>query len=250
MESKEVKPDSDKNIADILLKKKQAEGKQEIKDSRLSKPETKPVHEHSENKSEPRFAEKPDGDVFATEYKIDWKKHKTVELIEIKIRKINQLFNSFDPSPFLEKDLDQDAFEYIVSAVGEHHLKVKQKIVIYMPKFEKRKVSEAEITKAIHHYFEYKKILAERSIKLKLQEGQVSLIIGIVFLGSCLILRELITSSYDNLFMNILGEGLIIGGWVAMWKPISNILYDWWPLRKEKNIFEKISKMEVDFVYT
>jgi len=239
------KKDSDKNIADILLKNKKDTPKS---DKEIPK---EPLLLKAPDKAqpvEPRF-EKP-GDVFTTEYKTDWKKHKTVELIEIKIRKINQLFNSFDPSPFLEKDIDQDAFKYIVSAVGEHPIKVKQKIIIYMPKYEKRKISEQEIVKAIHHYFEYEKILAERGIKLKLREGQVSLAIGVVFLAACLILREFVVEQYTTIWSNIAAEGLIIGGWVAMWKPISDLLYEWWPLRKEKQIYEKVSKMEVEFRYT
>jgi hypothetical protein len=34
-------------------------------------------------------------------------------LIELKLRKVNQLFNTLDPSPFLDRDLDADAEQYI-----------------------------------------------------------------------------------------------------------------------------------------
>jgi hypothetical protein len=33
-------------------------------------------------------------------------------LIEIRLSNVSQIFNSFDPSPFLEKDLDEDAESY------------------------------------------------------------------------------------------------------------------------------------------
>ena len=36
-------------------------------------------------------------------------------LIEVKLTELNQLFNSMDPSPFHERDLDHDAEEFIVS---------------------------------------------------------------------------------------------------------------------------------------
>jgi hypothetical protein len=176
-----------------------------------------------------------------------------VKLIEIKIKKINQLFNSFDPSPFLEKDLDDDAFEYIVSSVSEHPHKTKQKVLIHLPKNQQKSISEVEIRKAIHNYFEYKKILAERSIKLKLKEGQYSLIIGVAFLATCLLIREwfvTIPAGSQTVWTYIVIEGLLIGGWVAMWKPISDILYEWWPIYKEKNIFKKISEMDIEFRYT
>jgi len=172
-----------------------------------------------------------------------------VHHIDIKIQKINQLFNSFDPSPFLEKDLDDDAFEYIVSSVSEHPIKLKQKIIIYIPKNQRSKMSEVEIRRAVHNFFEYKKILAERSIKLKLKEGQLSFIVGITFLVLCLVIGEYIRGLANNAFTSIAYEGLLIGGWVAMWKPISDILYEWWPIWKEKKIYKKISEMDIEFRY-
>jgi hypothetical protein len=39
--------------------------------------------------------------------------------IKLKLRDMNQLFNSMDPSPFIEKDLDDDAEEFIVSWARE-----------------------------------------------------------------------------------------------------------------------------------
>jgi hypothetical protein len=35
--------------------------------------------------------------------------------ISLKLRDVSQLFNSMDPSPFIEKNLDDDAEEFIVS---------------------------------------------------------------------------------------------------------------------------------------
>ncbi len=39
--------------------------------------------------------------------------------IEISLSRLSQLFNSFDPSPFHERDLDPDAEEYIVGSAEE-----------------------------------------------------------------------------------------------------------------------------------
>lgn len=176
----------------------------------------------------------------------DYVEREKYQLIEVKIKKISQLFNSLDPSPFLEKDLDDDAFEYIVSSVAEHHIKTKQRIIIHLPKKEMKKISEHEVRKAIHHHFEYKRMLAERDVNHKIEEGQLSFLIGVSFLAICLFLSNWISTHYTTLISNILVEGLIISGWVAMWKPISNILYDWWPMNKQKRTYDKISKMDVE----
>jgi hypothetical protein len=29
---------------------------------------------------------------------------------------------------------------------------------------------------------------------------------------------------------------LVIGGWVAMWRPMEVFLYDWWPVRAEARL--------------
>ncbi|KAJ4457777.1 hypothetical protein PAPYR_6582 [Paratrimastix pyriformis] len=51
--------------------------------------------------------------------------------IDIKIHHLSQLFNSYDPSPFLEKDLDDDAEEYIVTWARELPGKVPLSLVIH-----------------------------------------------------------------------------------------------------------------------
>lgn len=44
-----------------------------------------------------------------------------VTRISLRLRELNQLFNSMDPSPFNDRDLDHDAEEFIVSSAREAH---------------------------------------------------------------------------------------------------------------------------------
>jgi hypothetical protein len=176
--------------------------------------------------------------------------HRT-ETVEIKIKDIKQLFNSFDPSPFLEKDLDDDAVEYITTSFLEYPMKTGIKITVHMPENKKGKFNEDHIKDAIRNFYVYKNIIEDNNIKLKIEEGKKSLYIGLGFLVSCLFIREMITAHLvKNIFTIITSEAFLIFGWVAMWKPISNILYDWWPQKNLKKIYEKISKAEIDFIYT
>ena len=36
-----------------------------------------------------------------------------------------------------------------------------------------------------------------------------------------------------------------IGGWVAMWRPIEVFLYDWWPIRREARLYDRLAVMPV-----
>jgi hypothetical protein len=47
---------------------------------------------------------------------------------------------------------------------------------------------------------------------------------------------------------NIVLEGLSIVGWVAMWRPIQILLYDWWVVYRKKRIYEKIRDMGIEIV--
>jgi hypothetical protein len=42
-----------------------------------------------------------------------------VTKIEINLNRFSQLFNSLDPSPFHERDLDRDAEDYIIGSAEE-----------------------------------------------------------------------------------------------------------------------------------
>ena len=52
----------------------------------------------------------------------------------------------------------------------------------------------------------------------------------------------------NEAYQNFLKEGLIIMGWVAMWKPLELILFDWWPLYDKMRVFKKIINASVEII--
>ena len=44
----------------------------------------------------------------------------------------------------------------------------------------------------------------------------------------------------------ILQEGLLILGWVAMWRPLQVLLYDWWPIRHRTRLYARLAEMRVE----
>ena len=57
-------------------------------------------------------------------------------LIEIKLNQLQQVFNSLDPTPFLDRDLDDNAENYIINSVDEFPLNTSLKLVFYLPSNE------------------------------------------------------------------------------------------------------------------
>jgi hypothetical protein len=58
--------------------------------------------------------------------------------IELRLRELNQLFDSFDPAPFHEKDLDRDAEEYIVSWAREFAPAMPLVFRLHLPEDQRR----------------------------------------------------------------------------------------------------------------
>jgi hypothetical protein len=169
-------------------------------------------------------------------------------LIEIKLSSVAQLFNSFDPAPFHEKELDSAAEHYIVDMVKEFPQKTEFRIHIYLPPeivFTERAM---KIPTAIHNHFQYKTLVAERKFRSHFRYGRTTFLIGLTFLTIALIARQLVSGLNNHLLAQIVADALLIVGWVAMWEPITVLLYELWPIIQTKKIYEKISTMEIDIL--
>ncbi len=82
------------------------------------------------------------------------------------------------------------------------------------------------------------------------RRGRISLLIGLAFLGAAIRAGELIEAwLHAGGFITILRESLVIGGWVAMWRPIEVFLYDWRPIRAEARLYDRLAAMPVRIQY-
>ena len=166
--------------------------------------------------------------------------------IELNLRDVNQLFNTMDPSPFNERDLDHDAEEFIVSWARELPLADPLVLVVHLAALPQDRDAQAMIQEAIHHYFTYRLELSQLEFRHLMQDGRKSLLIGVAFLAACLTMGNVLVGAANGTFSAIEKEGLTIAGWVAMWRPMEIYLYDWWPLRRRGKILRKLSRMAVE----
>ena len=180
------------------------------------------------------------------EEKAEWRSPGEPRRIEIRLREIKQLFNSMDPSPFHEKDLDHDAEDFIFSWVQECHRDEPVKLVVHLEEAPDGKHSKTLIEQAIHHYFSYRAKMNWLELRRLLRQGRSSLLVGFSFLAVCLIASNFIARRQPGSLMLILKEALTIAGTVAMWRPMEIYLYEWWPLRRRGQIFEKMGRMPVE----
>jgi hypothetical protein len=167
-------------------------------------------------------------------------------LIEISLNQVQQLYNSFDPSPFHEKDLDDEADRYIFTAAREIGADKPFKLVIHLPGEAAGAADARAIESSIRKHFLYRLQTARRDLRHELSRGRTSLVIGLAFLAVCMIGREVALGFVPSAVQRILSEGLLIIGWVAMWGPLEVFLYGWWPIAGTCRILERLALLDVE----
>lgn len=167
--------------------------------------------------------------------------------IELRLRNSMALFNSMDPSPFKEKDLDAAAEEFIVSWAREHPANVPLVLRVHL---EDKPADDPAplLSESVHNYFRYRSDMLDRDFRQLMKQARTSLLIGLSFLAVCLVVSRYLLPEDGNTLTNFLRESLIIAGWVAMWRPIELYLYDWWPLRRKGQLYQRLAGMAVEVV--
>ena len=131
--------------------------------------------------------------------------------IDIRVRQARQLFDGRDPAPFRERDLDEKAVEYLLGAALE-----------------------------IPRHFAYQLEPVSRRLAEHVRRGRSFLIVGVTVLAAFLTLAEFAQALPVGTLREILREGLVITGWVAMWRPLEVLLYDWRPLLDERRQVQRL----------
>ena len=91
----------------------------------------------------------------------------------------------------------------------------------------------------------YQQRQTQRRLRLLFRDGRIALAIGVAFLVVGILIRQFAYSFGTGAASEIIAEGMLIAGWVAMWRPLEIFLYDWWPVRRRSRVFGKLMAMPV-----
>lgn len=168
-------------------------------------------------------------------------------LIELRLDSAQQLFDNRDPAPFHDKDLDPAAAAYITEAATELPPDARLALVVHLPKTAPA-VAGPDLGLAVARFFAREAATSGRALRSLLADGRLALLIGFAFLAACLGLVTLLTESGVDFGWpgRVLAEGLVIIGWVALWRPVEIFLYDWWPLLRRARLLQRLARMPVE----
>ena len=172
------------------------------------------------------------------------------EVIEVRVAELKQLFNAIDPSPFREKDLDPAAEEFITGWAKELPRDARLALLVHLERPAGLPDEAAALGEALREFFRHRAAAIRRRLRELFRRGRTSLVIGVTFVGASLLIGDLIVALLgERQISAVLRESLLIGGWVAMWRPMEVFLYDWWPIRAEARLADRLAAMPVRIVY-
>jgi hypothetical protein len=164
--------------------------------------------------------------------------------VELRLDQISRLYNSLDPAPFHEKELDAAAEDYIVGSAEDLGGR-EMRLVIMLPESELARPEAGQIAQSIRNHFALRERVEHRRLRAEWRRGRISLVIGLGFLVVCLFARELLASS-GSAVSRVLAEGFLIAGWVALWGPIDVFLYGWWPIAGRRRLLASLARLDVE----
>jgi len=166
--------------------------------------------------------------------------------LRLYLGELRQLFDSMDPAPFRERDLDPKAAEYIVDGAREAPAGVPLALVVQLGRETGAESTAALLRDAVREYFERRAAGRRRELRQLFHTGRISLLIGLAFLAGAIALAQFLGKGISHEgYAWLVSESLIIGGWVALWRPLEIFLYDWWPIRADARLFDRLAAMPV-----
>jgi len=167
--------------------------------------------------------------------------------IELHIRSIEQLFNPLDHSPLPERDLDEEAEHYIVGTARELDQRQPMAIVLHLPERAAKHRTAKDIPEALHHYFRYRSDQAAVDLRELFRVGRRSLAIGLCALVVTAMVNQAVRHYLpESPIGSLIAEGFFILGWVANWRPLEIFLYDWWPIKRKRDLLARLAASSVE----
>jgi hypothetical protein len=168
-------------------------------------------------------------------------------VIELRADRVANLFDPFDPFPIPSRDLSATAEDFIVGWARELPPAAPLNIRVHLADAEECARGDPEVAQAIARHFAQRADRMRGDLHELLRVGRLSLLIGLAVLGLCLIggrVAEMVLG--EGPFASFFGEGLIILGWVANWRPLEIFLYDWWPLVQRRRLYLRLASAPIE----
>lgn len=166
--------------------------------------------------------------------------------LDLHVDTSDRLFNSIDPAPFRERDLDPAVVTYVVEwaedLADDGALRVCVQLDTAAPDGGDTEFIQAGFAENFRQLAATKR----RELRRLFRDGRISLLIGVGFVAFAIVITESVSMFVENTrYAQIVADSAVIGAWVALWHPINIFLFDWWPMLRRARLYDRIAGAEV-----
>jgi hypothetical protein len=163
-------------------------------------------------------------------------------IVDIKLASVERVFDNRDPAPFRERNLDPQLVEYLVGAAEDLVSHERFRIIFWL----EQPCPPGEIEVPYRAHFEYELERIDRVRRRQRRAGWIALALAIVSIVVLVSLSELVARLIAGSIGAGLKEGLVISGWVLMWRPIEVLVYDSIPWRRARHVLRRLVAMPIE----
>jgi hypothetical protein len=169
-----------------------------------------------------------------------------VQALDIHVDTSERLFNSIDPAPFRDRDLDPEVITYVVEWAEDQPRDARLKLSVQLDHASPAHDDAAVIRAGLAENFRQLAASKRRELRRLFRDGRISLMIGLGFVAIAILIGESVSQTIRNAgYARIIADSAVIGAWVALWHPINIFLFDWWPIRRRAKLYDRIAGAEV-----
>jgi len=167
--------------------------------------------------------------------------------IALDVRDVEQLFSTFDPSPFHDFSLNATAAQYIASQAWYAPRRNRFVIALSIRGKPATARDAAKLEEVVRVHFTRLAASEQQNLRQLIRTGVISLGIGLCVLAFCTALSRVVdNSSLPDGWREGLRDGISVFGWVANWRPAQILFYDWWPVRRTRNLYRRLQDASVE----
>ena len=166
----------------------------------------------------------------------------------IRLKSIEELFWEFDARPLAERSITGDARWAMLDEWDRVRERQPQALVVYVPASERATTDEKAVTTANHATLASASAPQNRVHPLSRQE-KVAARLGIAFWFLSIVVSTAIERSSEDVLAEGISQGIILVGWVALWRPAERFMVEVVPHVFNRRRFAEFKDIEVRFVW-
>ncbi len=166
-------------------------------------------------------------------------------LIEVSLDDYGDVYDNWDPSPFKQRDIEDEFHDFIFNSSEDIPLSYQLSIVLNLPLGKKDIKKEQAVISAYRNYYAYALARLEKNMSKLNRKIVVSLLLAVLFLT----VGYFWGSKVKGILFNVLREGIFIGGWVFLWNFFTDIFITKREQQEGFKLYHRLYQAELRFVY-